>query len=1024
MTRRQLNPVALRSFAPNTQVVPPPINVLTENVTKQISAARTQRRHFGRTISMDRIELALRSAYNGSMQDLTDLSRETIDTDPHLASVLNKRFGALASLPWEVVPAAGFGVDVEKARFYADVVTEQLKSMRNLRRSLLQLAWGLFDGRSALELQWTQVRQGMRGQAGTVQLALDRTDWIHPRRLSFGPTRELRATDEIFQYLGNFSKYGLALQDVPYKFVYWTPQLFGEYPEREGLSPRCLYWSFFKRFGARERMILMELFGKPWRIISVDEDAQVSDDDLANADATVDNLGAAFTARLPRGLNLEVVQPGDTAGNVHGEVIAESDKQISKLVLGQTATTDAVSTGMNNSTANVMQDEQLMILTRDARELSEVIEEFITDAIVAINFGPAETIHAPHFVLRSDLPITRKDEIARLQGALTAGMSIAVAEAYEVSGFRRPHDDEAIIRIEQPPTSPLSPVAPAPRAVIVYPAGMSPAAGEQQPAPATAAQGEGSAAPSAMVSAPDVTKTVTVNEDRAARGLPPLPSADGGLDPDGNLTIAEFEIKRATTFDEPNQASAPGITSGAPVPPPNTSAIDPRQAMNGAQVAGLLSIIEQVASRQMPRDSGIAAMIAAFPLTQEQAEAIMGEVGRTFFAPDAPAEDANAGDGAGQSSNPSGEPASAQDGAAAAALGLLQLTDPAIADSLRASIRLARETRQAVQALLSSACVECDDGSVSLASDHAQPSSVNGSPETLIERALTEVRPTMSKLAAAFETAVATQETVSGIYGALGRVRASLDVRPLARSLERRMVHCAALGALDSADETAEDVTTATVKAPADFSRLPFTDALRTFRARNVLQRHLFDKLEAAAKTKAFTVAGVTADQMLATIHDELVKQVAAGANLREFSKFIRTRLQDSGFVASLKPLANGQQALSASHVETVFRTNTLGAYNAGRHAQMTDPEVLRLRPVWEFRAIRDDRVREAHGAAHGKRLLASDPFWKSAYPPYGFRCRCRVVALPATALSTVVSGSEISGLPDAGFASGVGALL
>lgn len=42
----------------------------------------------------------------------------------------------------------------------------------------------------------------------------------------------------------------------------------------------------------------------------------------------------------------------------------------------------------------------------------------------------------------------------------------------------------------------------------------------------------------------DVAKIVTVNEGRAAQGLGPLLLADGQLDPDGSLTVAEFGLKR------------------------------------------------------------------------------------------------------------------------------------------------------------------------------------------------------------------------------------------------------------------------------------------------------------------------------------------------------------------------------------------------------------------------------------------------------------------------------------------------
>src|SRR5690606_19969720 len=126
------------------------------------------------------------------------LSRETIDTDPHLAAVLNKRFGAISALPWEVLPAEGIGVDKEKATFYADVVRNQLKQLPDFGQRIHQLAWGLFDGRAALENVWAlapmipNLPTVTHPKFGSVNWLIKDLGWIHPRRIHFGPERELR----------------------------------------------------------------------------------------------------------------------------------------------------------------------------------------------------------------------------------------------------------------------------------------------------------------------------------------------------------------------------------------------------------------------------------------------------------------------------------------------------------------------------------------------------------------------------------------------------------------------------------------------------------------------------------------------------------------------------------------------------------------------------------------------------------------------------------------------------------------
>jgi len=53
-------------------------------------------------------------------------------------------------------------------------------------------------------------------------------------------------------------------------------------------------------------------------------------------------------------------------------------------------------------------------------------------------------------------------------------------------------------------------------------------------------------------------------------------------------------------------------------------------SLNGAQVTSMVGIVSQVALGQLPRDSGINLLLAAFPVTPKTAEAIMGAAGRGF----------------------------------------------------------------------------------------------------------------------------------------------------------------------------------------------------------------------------------------------------------------------------------------------------------------------------------------------------------------------------------------------------------
>ena len=923
----------------------PPVSTLRNPRLAQQNAQLATRQRFGRAVNMDVIELALRQSYLGVMRTMTDICRETVDTDPHLAAVLQKRFGAAASLPYEVHPAEGYGIDKAKAFTYALIAREQLANLANFREALARMAWGMFDNRAVMEMQWIPTVRPVEGKKiKPVTMLLGRMDWIHPRRIHYGPYRELRVTDDDYTVAGRFPEVGqsLAAKDLVRdrlwrKYVQWTPHLFCDYQERDGLGPRCMIWSFFKRFGQRERMILMELFGKPFRVVEVEEESTASIDDLLAADEAVDALGGSQSVRMPRGTHLNLTQPGQNAGQVHSDVIAEADRQISKLVLGQTGTTDPVNAGMNSKQSLVMQDEQYGILQRDARALSEMIEDQVTDAIIEVNYTAAELGYAPRFVLRYDKPADRSKELERLKLAEDAGLAIARAEAYEVSGFRQPEPDEAVIKIDQPPTPPLGLQPPPPRPVEVYPHGRSPEAGEQQPIPSVAGTGVGKEEieePSGVVvSISDASKYVTVNEARAGQGLGPLKLPDGTDDPNGNLTIYQFEA----------MLKAPA---------------------EGAQ----------------PKPA----------------------------APQAPTPD---------------EPA---------------LTPPPEVES--------EEIAASLMAIASQRCTAADERirahrdahAVCCGPDHEQPRTAFGSPEQIMRRGERELWRATKGWAETFSDAVEGLDRPLDIYNAVNRAAEDLDLNAYSRPLERRTRQSCALGILDHAmeigwldanadvtEEADEEFATAARERGTtpirlrDFSLMPFAEAMRWFRAKDVMPRAQFDRLTADLKRRAFTVAGVQAQQMLDVIHDELAKQVGAGADLRSFQQFMSDRLKSAGMI----PSADGR-TLGAGHVETVFRTNVLNTYNGGRVANATQPAVLRAFPVWEYRAVADKRTRPTHLGANGKMILANDPIWQTIYPPCGFNCRCRVISRPATYLSRVVPGASITGLPDPGFVAGIPSLI
>jgi SPP1 gp7 family putative phage head morphogenesis protein len=313
------------------------------------------------------------------------------------------------------------------------------------------------------------------------------------------------------------------------------------------------------------------------------------------------------------------------------------------------------------------------------------------------------------------------------------------------------------------------------------------------------------------------------------------------------------------------------------------------------------------------------------------------------------------------------------------------------------------------------------------------PDEANGSVEDLVERGVDQGAAITAGWAEQILDAVDDRSSVQSILTALGELERRLDLEEFARVVEQQILHGAMLGVLDSEWEREhdEDIAPARFAEPQPFSGVPYEDARRLFDARQVLPRPAFDALEQGARRQAFTVARMASAEMLNVTKAELARQLAhardrpvvgpdgvarrEGFNLRTFRKFAKERLESAGWTPANK-----------SHVETVFRTNVIGALASGRFVEMRRPEVLSALPYWQIRGVSDSRTRPTHKAAFGIILPADHPFWRTAYPPFGYNCRCGVTARSARWLER--SGKSIGpvpkDLPDPGFDSGTDRLI
>ena len=153
------------------------------------------------------------------------------------------------------------------------------------------------------------------------------------------------------------------------------------------------------------------------------------------------------------------------------------------------------------------------------------------------------------------------------------------------------------------------------------------------------------------------------------------------------------------------------------------------------------------------------------------------------------------------------------------------------------------------------------------------------------------------------------------------------------------------------------------------------------------------------AHAKSFTVAKAARLDVLTSVRSRLDDALRRGLTETEFVRNMEPELKRLGWwgrqvVVDADGGAEVVKLGSPHRLKTIYRTNMRTAYAHGHyHRHLANVE---SRPYWKYVAVRDEHTRPEHAALDGAVFRWDDPFWDTHYPPNGFNCRCRVVALTA----------------------------
>jgi phage gp29-like protein len=332
-------------------------------------------------LTPERLAQILRAAANGDADAYLTLAEEAEERDMHYASVLGTRKRAIGGLPIVVEAASESAEHVRHAELIRSIV--RLPEFLEARDDLLD---GLGKGYSVVEMNW-DTRQTpwvprnrfAPNESGQWQ-EMEGFCWRDPRFFRFDRVtgRELRLKDESNVFDG-----------VPlprYRMIVHKPRIKTGIPIRSGLARLVIAGLMCKWYSLTDWLAFAEVFGMPLRVGKYGPSA--TPEDIQTLVSAIANIGTDAAAAIPESMKIEFESPGNTTGgaDLFKNLAEWIDKQISKAVLGQTASSDGTPGQLGNQSAQdeVRQD----ILKSDAAQLDNSLNRDFVRAVIDLNFGP------------------------------------------------------------------------------------------------------------------------------------------------------------------------------------------------------------------------------------------------------------------------------------------------------------------------------------------------------------------------------------------------------------------------------------------------------------------------------------------------------------------------------------------------------------------------------------------------------------------------------------------------------------
>ena len=354
-----------------------------------------------------------------------EIAGELEERDAHYRSVLSTRKHAIEGLEMYVQSAG----DDKEALAIAEAVTEDIaehSDMMDLRKNALD---ALGKGFSVNEIIWNT--SGSRWKPDTFIFR-------DPRWFAYNKETGLLSLRDV---------YGMELSPLdPYKFIIPEPNLLSGKQITSGLSFTALFYWLVKTYDVTSWAAFADRFGYPVRLGKYGRKA--TKEDIATLKRAVAAIGSDVGAVIPDSMVIDIIESKTTSGTseVYEKIADWSDKQLSKLVLGQTASAEGTPGKLGDS-----QDQQAVrqdILKADVRQLEQTLNRDLVIPYVKFNFGRQERY--PKLRIKYVEPKNVQLIVDSVTKLVPLGLKVKSQEMNTLLGLSSPEKNDEVLTVPSP----------------------------------------------------------------------------------------------------------------------------------------------------------------------------------------------------------------------------------------------------------------------------------------------------------------------------------------------------------------------------------------------------------------------------------------------------------------------------------------------------------------------------------------------------------------------------------------------